>query len=97
MNKQNTTQIKTDNEAVTVISNSIKIAVENYLKTVRFDVTKQGTVKEITAENLYKVTIQGADFSVPCCTEQVFAAGDTVLVLFPQNNRSVGYIIGKGR
>jgi hypothetical protein len=64
------------------------------VKQASFDLTKAGLVKEVLGNSYYVVTIQGADYSVPCITGQIFNIGKTVFVMFPQNNLSSGMIIG---
>lgn len=82
-------------QAVDVIAIAIKDAVSEYLKSAPFDVTKSGVVAEVLPNNNYSVRIQGAVYTVPSATSDIYVKDNIVLVLFAQNDERRKYIIGK--
>lgn len=82
--------------AVEALADAIESYVRAYVKEISFDVTKHGVVTEVLGGSRYRVSIDGSEHSVSCCTGQVFSMGDTVIVLLIQNDVNRKYIIGKG-
>ena len=82
-----------DKRAVEVISTAINDAIKSCLRTISFDKTMQGRITAIISENRYKVEIFGSAYTAVCKNGQVFHVNDSVLVLFPQNNGNLKYII----
>ena len=89
-------QKQKNDKAVDIISQAIATAVEAYMRKAGFDITRQGIVTDVLDNNRYQLKIQGAEYTVPCCTEAIFKVGDNVLVLFVQGDFNRKYIIGRG-
>lgn len=82
-----------NDQAINEIANAILNAAKQIVRNARFDKTRIGVVTA-TGEK-YTVRIDGTDYSVPSSGGS-YSVGDTVLVLFIQNNANKTYIIGKG-
>jgi len=83
-------------EIIHVLANAIVEAAREIQRTASFNITKEGHVTKILGNNTYEISMQGAVYTVPCCTDQVFSIADKVLVLIIQNDAKRKYIIGRG-
>jgi hypothetical protein len=91
--------VKTDSifygNAISVLCKQVVRAAKECIKNASFDMTKRGQVTALIGDNKYKVNIQGTEYILSCAAILTLDVMDTVYVLFPQNNLSDGFIIGK--
>lgn len=79
-------------EAIEIILKAIEQTCAKFVENARFDVTKRGFVSEVT-DGGYIVLIEGQSY--PIRSPDNYAVGDTVRVLFEQNNPNNRSILGK--
>lgn len=82
-------------QAVKVLAAEIATLIRKEVDTASFNKTEIGVVTAILDNNKYSVRIKRSDYIVPANTADVYSVGDSVLVLFAQNNIKRKYIIGK--
>lgn len=79
-------------EAIEIILKAIEQTCAKFVENARFDVTKRGFVSEVT-DGGYVVLIEGQSYLIR--SPDNYAVGDTVRVLFEQNNPNHRSILGK--
>lgn len=79
-------------EAIEIILKAIEQTCAKFVENARFDVTKRGFVVEVTNGG-YIVLIEGQSYLIR--SPDNYAVGDTVRVLFEQNNPNNRSILGK--
>lgn len=79
-------------EAIEIILKAIEQTCAKFVENARFDVTKRGFVSEVT-DGGYVVLIEGQGYLIR--SPDNYAVGDTVRVLFEQNNPNNRSILGK--
>lgn len=79
-------------DAIDIILKAIEQICVKLVDGARFDVTKRGFVSEVTDEG-YVVLIEGQSYLIR--SPEKYAVGDTVRVLFEQNNPNNRSILGK--
>lgn len=79
-------------EAIEIILKAIEQTCAKFVENARFDVTKRGFVSEVT-DGVYIVLIEGQSYLIR--SPDNYAVGDTVRVLFEQNNPNNRSILGK--
>lgn len=79
-------------EAIEIILKAIEQICAKFVENARFDVTKRGFVSEVT-DGGYIVLIEGQSYLIR--SPDNYAVGDTVRVLFEQNNPNNRSILGK--
>ncbi len=79
-------------DAIDIILKAIEQTCAKLVDGARFDVTKRGFVCEVTDEG-YVVLIEGQSYLIR--SPDNYAVGDTVRVLFEQNNPNNRSILGK--
>ena len=79
-------------EAIEIILKAIEQTCAKFVENARFDVTKRGFVSEVT-DGGYIVLIEGQSYLIR--SPEKYAVGDTVRVLFEQNNPNNRSILGK--
>jgi hypothetical protein len=80
--------------ARTIVS-AIQTYVNGRLRSLPYDVTRQGRVTAVLGGDKYSVNVQGTIYTVPCATGQTFAVNESVLVLFAGNDWNRRYVVGK--
>lgn len=83
-------------KAIIQLAKTILDAISYRFSIAPFTVIKHGIITEIISSKLYKVKIQGTEYSVPCCTDQIFQLHEKVVILTEQGNANKKYIIGRG-
>lgn len=81
-----------NSEAIEIILKAIEQTCAKFVENARFDVTKRGFVSEVT-DGGYIVLIEGQSYLIQ--SPDNYAVGDTVRVLFEQNNPNNRSILGK--
>ena len=79
-------------EAIEIILKAIEQTCAKFVENARFDVTKRGFVSGVT-DGGYIVLIEGQSYLIR--SPDNYAVGDTVRVLFEQNNPNNRSILGK--
>ena len=79
-------------EAIEIILKAIEQTCAKFVENARFDITKRGFVSEVT-DGGYIVLIEGQSYLIR--SPDNYAVGDTVRVLFEQNNPNNRSILGK--
>lgn len=79
-------------EAIEIILKAIEQTCAKFVENARFDVTKRGFVVEVT-DGGYIVLIEGQSYLIR--SPDNYTVGDTVRVLFEQNNPNNRSILGK--
>lgn len=86
--------IELTDKAIEALAAAVLEAARSAAQDTNHDVTYDGTVTGVLGGGLYRVRIQGAEYTVPSSTPTAYAVNDKVLVLFAGGNPQRRYITG---
>lgn len=82
-------------QAIDAILNGVDYLLETKLANASFDRVYTGIIKRVNSDNTYVVTISGNNYdNVPTIVDGI-GINNTVKVMFPQNQASQMFILGK--
>lgn len=86
---------KENQSAINTLSKSIIQSFKQLIEKATFNKDYQGRITQVLANNQYKVTIFGNEYSTYSACGLIFKANDSVWVTAPQNDFDRIYISGK--
>jgi len=82
-----------DDKALEVLSNSIKLTIQEYLANAPFDKTVEGRIVASLGNNLYTVQLNGNNYNIKSYSGVTYSVNNIVRITIPQNDYKNMYII----